>query len=75
MKIPSGEITCGPLPLAATRTGKPVLLSTGMCGLGDIEAALGVLAVGYLGGADAPSLSAFASDYASEKAGRFCGRR
>lgn len=66
LKIPSGEITSGPLLLAAARTGKPVILSTGMSGLGDIEAALGVLAFGYLnptGGK--PSLPAFDAAYAS----------
>lgn len=46
IKIASGEITNGPLLLAAARTGKPVLLSTGMCLLGEIEEALMLLAWG-----------------------------
>ena len=40
VKIPSGEITNLPLLRHVCRFGKPVLLSTGMAGLGEIEAAL-----------------------------------
>lgn len=40
VKIPSGEITNLPLLRYMTRLGKPVILSTGMSGLGDIEAAI-----------------------------------
>jgi N-acetylneuraminate synthase len=47
LKIPSGEITNGPLLLAAARTQKPVILSTGMATLGEIEHALALLAFGY----------------------------
>lgn len=43
VKIPSGEITNLPLLRYMTRLGKPVLLSTGMAHLGDIEAALQVI--------------------------------
>ncbi len=48
LKIPSGEITNAPLLLAASRTGLPVIVSTGMTDLNDIERALGALAFGYL---------------------------
>lgn len=48
IKIPSGEITNGPFLLAIARTGLPVILSTGMSTLADIENALSVLACGYL---------------------------
>ena len=48
IKIPSGEITNPLLLLQAARTGRPVLLSTGMSFLGEVETALGVLAFGYL---------------------------
>ncbi len=48
IKIPSGEITNPLLLLEAARTGKPVFLSTGMARLGEIEAALGFLAFGFL---------------------------
>lgn len=47
IKIASGEITNGPLLLEAARSEKPVILSTGMSTLGEIEEALAVLAFGY----------------------------
>ena len=73
LKIPSGEITNAPLLLAAARTGKPIILSTGMSTLADIEAALGVLAFGYAEAEGqtpretvaAPGLDAFRDAYAS----------
>lgn len=43
VKIPSGELTNLPLLRYVTRLGMPVILSTGMAGLGDIEAALEVI--------------------------------
>lgn len=46
-KISSGEITNGPLLMAFARTGKKVILSTGMATLGEVEQALAVLAWGY----------------------------
>ena len=42
-KIPSGEITNYPYLKKIARYGEPVILSTGMCELSDIEAALQVL--------------------------------
>ncbi len=39
-KIPSGEITNKPYLLKIARTGKPVIISTGMCTIDEIEAAL-----------------------------------
>lgn len=42
-KIPSGEITNLPYLLALARTGKPVVMSTGMCEMEEIEAAIKVL--------------------------------
>jgi N-acetylneuraminate synthase len=65
LKIPSGEITNGPFLLAHARTGKNIILSTGMATLGEIDAALGVLAFGYLN-LDQPSASAFQRAYSSE---------
>lgn len=64
IKIPSGDITNGPLLLKIARTGKPVILSTGMSTLGEIEEALGVLAFGYLGN-NGPSRAAFRAAYRS----------
>jgi N-acetylneuraminate synthase len=65
LKIPSGEITNALLLMKVARTGRPVILSTGMSNLGDIELALGVLALGYLGEGDTPSIDAFSDAYRS----------
>lgn len=45
-KIPSGEITNGPLLWRFARTGKPLVLSTGMATMSEVEQALAVLAHG-----------------------------
>lgn len=42
-KIPSGEITNLPYLRKIARLGTPVIMSTGMCTLGDIEGAMNVL--------------------------------
>lgn len=42
-KIPSGEITNYPYLVKIAKTGKPVILSTGMCTMEDIEKAIEVL--------------------------------
>jgi N-acetylneuraminate synthase len=42
-KIPSGEIHNGPLLMRIASAGKPIILSTGMCTLDDVEAGLGLL--------------------------------
>lgn len=65
LKISSGEITNAPLLLKIAQTSKPVLLSTGMSTLGEIEQALGVLAFGYLQPSVTPSLEAFKEAYCS----------
>ncbi|QAT48883.1 N-acetylneuraminate synthase [Caproiciproducens sp. NJN-50] len=70
LKIASGEIENAPLLRKAARSGKDVLLSTGMADLGEIEAALGVLAFGYLeygGEKEVPCLSSFRRAYDSEE--------
>jgi len=66
LKIPSGEITNGPFVVEHARTGKNVIISTGMSTLSEVEAALGALAYGYTKGnqpiTDAQALSeAFSS--------------
>jgi len=43
VKIPSGELTNLPLLRYMTRLGKPVILSTGMASLGEIEQAIDVI--------------------------------
>jgi len=68
LKIGSGEITNAPLLLKAAKTAKPVILSTGMSTLGEIEMALGVLAFGYIdNGESKPSIGAFKQAYISDK--------
>ena len=42
-KIPSGEITNLPYLQKIASKGKPIILSTGMCNLGDIEAAISLI--------------------------------
>jgi N-acetylneuraminate synthase len=64
LKIASGEVTNAPLMLAVARAAERVILSTGMCTLGDIELALGVLAFGFVEGDTAPSAGAFRAAYA-----------
>jgi N-acetylneuraminate synthase len=59
LKIASGEITNAPLLLKAAQSNLPILLSTGMSSLGDIEMALGVLAFGYLNPTKQPSIISF----------------
>ncbi len=48
IKVPSGEIDNAPFLLSIAHTQKPVVLSTGMATLGEIEKALAVLSYGYL---------------------------
>lgn len=42
-KIPSGEVTNLPYLVELAKTGKPVVMSTGMCDMDEIEAAINVL--------------------------------
>lgn len=44
VKIPSGDITHAPMLLQAARLGRPLIVSSGMSTLADIETALGVIA-------------------------------
>lgn len=70
IKVPSGEITNGPLLLKAARTHKPIILSTGMSDLNDIEAALGVVAFGYTRPKDIPSRAVFRRAFTSPEGRR-----
>lgn len=47
LKIGSGDLTNAPLLYAAAKTGRKIMLSTGMASLGQIELALGLLALGF----------------------------
>jgi len=66
IKIPSGELTNGPLLLHIARTGKPVILSTGMSTLGEVEEALSVLAFGYSESDQPPAKRRFREAYCSD---------
>jgi N-acetylneuraminate synthase len=67
IKVASGEITNAPLLLRVAQSGLPVILSTGMSLLGDIEDALGVLAYGYLQPSEAPSVPGFRQAFMSRE--------
>ena len=67
LKIASGELTNAPFVLEHARTGRDLIVSTGMADIEDIKAALSVIAFGYLteaGHAD-PSTSDFEKAYSS----------
>ncbi|MBN0217630.1 N-acetylneuraminate synthase family protein, partial [Pseudomonas aeruginosa] len=42
--VPSGELTNGPLLWAFAKTGKPLILSTGMATLSEVEQGLAIVA-------------------------------
>lgn len=67
IKIPSGEITNAPFLLRIARTGKPVILSTGMSTLGEVETALNVLAFGYTCNQPKPAAAALREAYCSKE--------
>jgi len=68
-KVPSGEITNGPLLLSFARTGKKIVLSTGMSSLGEVEQALAILAWGYIQKDDPESLDQVWKHWATIEAG------
>lgn len=47
-KVPSGELTNGPLLWQFARTGKPLILSTGMATLSEVEQGLAIVAHGLV---------------------------
>jgi N-acetylneuraminate synthase len=66
LKLPSGEITNAPLLLEYARSGRNLIVSTGMATLEEVKFALGVIAFG-LSGEDSvtPSAMAFSDAYNS----------
>lgn len=66
MKVPSGEITNGPLVLRVAQTHLPIILSTGMSTLAEVETALGVIAFGYVSEDSEPSREKFEAAFESE---------
>lgn len=69
IKVGSGELTNAPMLLGLARMGLPMILSTGMASLAEVEEALGVVAFGMLAGLEAtPSRDAFREAWASAEA-------
>jgi len=66
LKIPSGEITNGPLLLEAGKSGCDIILSTGMSTLAEVEEALGVLAFAMTRPKGKPSRRAFGAAFTSK---------
>lgn len=66
LKLGSGELTNAPILLAAARSGLPVIISTGMATMSELEGALSVLAFGLSSSDAAPSSAAFRDAWASE---------
>jgi N-acetylneuraminate synthase len=64
LKIGSGDLTHAPLLLEIGRSGRKLILSTGMATLGEVREALGALAFGYTSKGE-PNKAAFASAFAS----------
>jgi N-acetylneuraminate synthase len=66
IKVSSGDLNNAPFLLDIARSSQRVILSTGMATLADIEAALGVLAYGWLAdsASASPSRSAFEAAFA-----------
>jgi len=71
IKTGSGELTNGPLLLDIARLGRPVILSTGMGTLGEVEQALAVLTYGYThDGERLPTVTDLQRAFASEEGQR-----
>lgn len=67
LKVSSGDLTNAPLLLAMAQTDLPIILSTGMSTLGEVEEALSVIAWGYCNrSGGTPSKEQFRRAYASE---------
>lgn len=76
LKVPSGEITNAPLLLKMARSGLPLIVSTGMATLGDIERALGALAFAMLNPSKEPETEAdFTEAYLSEEGQNLLAQR
>jgi N-acetylneuraminate synthase len=75
LKIPSGEITNLPLLMAAGRSNRPLIVSTGMATLGEVEDALAVLAFAMSTPDGRPSAAALRQAYLSADGQRLLRQR
>jgi len=66
IKVSSGDITNAPFLLEIARASQRVILSTGMSTLAEIEAALGVLAFGFIEPKAPPLRNSFEEAYSSD---------
>lgn len=66
IKISSGDITNAPFLLDIARVAQRVILSTGMSTLAEVEAALGVLAFGFIEPNAIPQRNSFGEAYSSD---------
>lgn len=67
IKLGSGEITNGPLLLQAARKRRPLIVSTGMSTMQEVEDALGVIAFGLVSNDEPQGRASFASAFASDR--------
>jgi len=75
IKLGSGELTNGPLLLQVARSGRELILSTGMATLDEIREALGVVAFGYLQQGEPPGRTALLAALAHPEAPELLQRR
>ena len=75
IKLGSGELTNGPLLFEAARQDVELILSTGMATLGEIEEALGVIALALLEPGTRPSRAAFQAALARPESSEALARR
>ncbi len=67
IKVASGEITNYPFLLKMSKKNLPLIISTGMSCLGEIELALGAAAFGFLNKQDKPSKKTFLDSFFSQE--------
>jgi N-acetylneuraminate synthase len=76
IKLSSGEITNAPFLLEVARRASNLIVSTGMSNLGEVEAALGAIAFGFIASPDAkPGSDAFEAAFASAEGQEAMRRR
>lgn len=66
IKVSSGDITNAPFLMDVARVAQRIILSTGMSTLAEVEAALGVLAFGFIEPNAVPQRNSFEEAYSSD---------